>query len=164
MAQRRRPRSRRPLRKDHRQAHRSKVGRPLGETRVDLLHLLGDSRDAALAWGLASPHKAPWRGVPPAGLVGTRGTAVRLSPTNALSSLLDPGFVEAAVRQGFQPLFEPALAEILRAHYPRGVAFVLNGRRLEHQSAGASEVAPLAIRVGRKRKPAGAGYPLRAGG
>ena len=117
----------------------------------------------ASSWRLASPHKAPWRWVPPAGLVATRGTAVRLSPTNALSSLLDPGFVEAAVRQGFQPLFEPALAEILRAHYPRGVAFVLNGRRLEHQSAGASEVAPLAIRVGRKRKPAGAGYLLRAG-
>src|SRR3989475_3165072 len=258
MAQRRRPRSRRPLRKDHRQAHRSKVGRPVGETRVDLLHLLEDLRDAypgsteetilteivansldsgattiaiatdptapaltivddgdgmkrrelaryhdiaasakargagigfagvgikiallvcsevitetrrgklhvASSWRLASPHKAPWRWVPPAGLVATRGTAVRLSPTNALSSLLDPGFVEAAVRQGFQPLFEPALAEILRAHYPRGVAFVLNGRRLEHQSAGASEVAPLAIRVGRKRKPAGAGYLLRAG-
>src|SRR2546428_2575516 len=46
MAQRRRPRSRRPLRKDHRQAHRSKVGRPVGETRVDLLHLLEDLRDA----------------------------------------------------------------------------------------------------------------------
>ena len=126
------------------------------ETRRGKLHV-------ASSWRLASPHKAPWRWVPPAGLVATRGTAVRLSPTNALSSLLDPGFVEAAVRQGFQPLFEPALAEILRAHYPRGVAFVLNGRRLEHQSAGASEVAPLAIRVGRKRKPAGAGYLLRAG-
>src|SRR5436309_15792572 len=46
MAQRRRPRSRRALRQDHRQAHRSKVGRPVGETRVDLLHLLEDLRDA----------------------------------------------------------------------------------------------------------------------
>src|SRR3989449_9186065 len=46
MAQRRRPRSRRPLRKDHRRTHGSKVGRPVGETRVDLLHLLEDLRDA----------------------------------------------------------------------------------------------------------------------
>src|SRR6266571_5525437 len=46
MAQRRRPRSRRPLRQAHRQAHRSKVGRPVGETRGDLLHLLEDLRDA----------------------------------------------------------------------------------------------------------------------
>jgi len=117
----------------------------------------------ASSWRLASRHRAPWRWIPPAGLVATRGTAVRLSPTNALSPLLDPGFVEAVIRQSFQPLLDPALAEILSAHYPRGVAFALNGRTLEHQSAGASEVAPIAIRVGRKRKPAGAGYLLRAG-
>jgi hypothetical protein len=117
----------------------------------------------ASSWRLASRHKAPWRWVPPVGLVATRGTAVRLSPTNALSPLLDPGFVEGVIRQNFQPLLDPALAEMLSTHYPRGVTFALNGRTLEHQSAGSSEVAPIAIRVGRKRKPAGAGYLLRAG-
>src|SRR6267142_1748554 len=117
----------------------------------------------ASSWRLASRHKAPWRWVPPPGLVTTRGTAVRLAPTSALSPLLDPGFVESVLRRSFQPLLDPALAEILSRHYPRGVAFLLNGRELEHQGARAPEVAPLAIRVGRKRKPAGAGYLLRAG-
>lgn len=48
----------------------------------------------ASAWRLASRHKAPWRWIPPPGLVAARGTAVRLTPTNALSPLLDPGFID----------------------------------------------------------------------
>ena len=48
----------------------------------------------ASAWHLASRQKAPWRWVPPPGLVGAHGTAVRLTPTNALSPLVDTGFVE----------------------------------------------------------------------
>ena len=116
----------------------------------------------ASSWRLASRHRAPWRWVPPLGLVTRQGTAVRLTPANALSPLLDPGFVESVLRRSFEPLLDPALAEILSAHYPRGIALVLNGPALEHQGVSASEVAPLAIRVGRKRKPAGAGYLLRA--
>ena len=38
----------------------------------------------------------------------------------------------------------------------------MNGRALDSQGAEAPEVAPLAIRVGRRRKPAGAGYLVRA--
>src|SRR5688572_27422807 len=34
----------------------------------------------ASAWRLASRHKAPWRWVPPPGLVSEHGTAVRLTP------------------------------------------------------------------------------------
>jgi len=120
-----------------------------------------DKHHVASAWRLASRHKAPWRWMPPPGLVGSRGTAVRLIPTNALSPLVDPGFVEVALRRNFQPLFDPALAEVLRAQYPRGVTFVVNGRGLEPQAWRAEDTAPLAIRVGRKRKPAGAGYLTR---
>src|SRR5437667_5589297 len=254
MAQRRRPRSRRALRQDHRQAHRSKVGRPVGETRVDLLHLLEDLRDAypgsaestilteivansldsgaatitistdpaapaltivddgagmrrrelaryhdvaasakargagigfagvgikiallvcaevvtetrrgkhhvASTWRLASRHRAPWRWVAADGEGAARGTVVRLVPESALSPLVDPGFIEGVLRRAFQPLFDPALAPILREQYPRGVVVVLNGRALDLQGAEAPEVAPLAIRGGRQRKPAGAGYP-----
>jgi len=115
----------------------------------------------ASAWRLASRHRAPWRWIPPAGLVGSRGTAVRLTPTNALSPLVDPGFVDGALRRNFQPLFDPALAEISRPQYPRGVTFVVNGRALEAQAWRAQDTAPLAIRVARKRKPAGAGYLTR---
>ena len=115
----------------------------------------------ASAWRLASRQKAPWRWAPPPGLVTGHGTAVRLVPTNALSPLLDPGFIEGALRRNFQPLLDPALADILTAHYPRGVVFVLNGRLLERMGWSAQESAPVAIRVARKRKPAGAGYLIR---
>jgi hypothetical protein len=115
----------------------------------------------ASSWRLASRHRAPWRWMPPPGLAMTRGTAVRLVPTNPLSPLLDPGFVEGALRRNFQALLDPALAEILRDHYPRGAAFVLNGRSLERQGSEARATAPLVIRLGRKRKPAGAGYLVR---
>jgi len=115
----------------------------------------------ASAWHLASRQKAPWRWIPPPGLVGAHGTAVRLTPTNALSPLVDPGFVEGALRRNFQPLFDPAVADILRTEYRRGVTFVLNERGLEPQGWRAQETAPLAVRVTRKRKPAGAGYLIR---
>src|SRR5262245_49622913 len=115
----------------------------------------------ASSWRLASRNRAPWHWVPPEGRVASRGTAVRLVPESALSPLVDPGFVEGVLRRAFQPLFEPALASILGQQYPRGIVFVLNGRALDAQGAAAPEVAPLAVRVGRKRKPAGAGYLVR---
>jgi Histidine kinase-, DNA gyrase B-, and HSP90-like ATPase len=115
----------------------------------------------ASMWHLASRHKAPWRWIPPPGLVDGHGTAVRLTPTNVLSPLVDPGFVEGALRRNFQPLFDPALADPLRSAYPRGVIFTVNGHGVEAHAWRAEDVAPLAIRVARKRKPAGAGYLTR---
>jgi Histidine kinase-, DNA gyrase B-, and HSP90-like ATPase len=115
----------------------------------------------ASAWRLASRQKAPWRWVPPPGLVADHGTAVRLILANALSPLVDAGFIEASLRRNFQPLFEPALADILREHYSRGVVFVLNGRALEMHDSSAYVIAPLAIRLGRKRRSVGAGYLVR---
>jgi hypothetical protein len=118
----------------------------------------------ASAWRLASRQKAPWRWVPPPGLVADHGTAVRLILANALSPLVDPGFIEASLRRTFQPLFESALGDILREHYPRGVVFVLNGRALEMHDSSAHVGAPVVIRLGRKRRPAGAGYLVRDSG
>lgn len=116
---------------------------------------------AASSWRLASRHKAPWRRIPPPGLVSRRGTAVRLVPTSALSPLLDPGFIEGALRRNFQPLLDPALDGILGAHYPRGVVFLLNGQAMERTTSRAPEIASVAIRTGRKRRPAAAGYLVR---
>ena len=116
----------------------------------------------ASSWRLASRNRAPWRWIVPEGRVPSRGTAVRLVPETALSPLVDPGFVESVLRRAFQPLFDPALATILREQYPRGVAVVLNGRALDSQGAEGPEVAQLSIRVGRKRRPAAAGYLVRA--
>jgi hypothetical protein len=121
------------------------------ETRRGAVHV-------ATSWGLASRQRAPWRWVPPPGLVARRGTAVRLRLQNPLSPLLDAGYVEAAIRRHFEPLLDPALAPILAGRYPRGVAITVNGVRLAPESRRAAESAPLAVRLARKRKPSAAGY------
>src|SRR5262249_10142422 len=54
-------------------------------------------KHVATTWALASRHRAPWKWLPPPGLVTERGTALRLVLDNALSLLLDPGFVETGI-------------------------------------------------------------------
>src|SRR5918992_2547232 len=75
----------------------------------------------ATAWHLASRYRAPWKWVPPAGLVVERGTAVRLKIQNALSPLLDPGFLENVIRRQFEPLLDDAFNEFLASYYPKGI-------------------------------------------
>ncbi|HEY3305405.1 MAG TPA: ATP-binding protein [Candidatus Binatia bacterium] len=115
----------------------------------------------ATSWRLASRHRAPWKWVPPPGLAPERGTAVRLKVHNALSPLLDPGFLEAAVRRHYQPLLDPTFDDFIAAHYPAGVAIRVNGRRLEKQRWTAPLEGPLEIRLMRKRKPSAFGYLIR---
>jgi len=128
----------------------------LTETRRGKTHV-------ATSWHLASRQRAPWRWVPPPGLVAEHGTAVRLTLRNPLSPLLDAGFVEGCLERQFQPLLDPAFDEILGRHYPRGVAITVNGRLLSRRPPPAGRAA-LAVRLGRKRKPAAVGYLLRADG
>src|SRR5882672_6621857 len=117
---------------------------------------------SATIWHLGSRHRAPWKWIPPPGLVADHhGTAVRLRLKNPLSPLLDAGFIEAALRRHFQPLLDPELAEILAERYPRGVRFVINGRALEAEAWQAPERAPIAVRLPRKRRPAASGYLVR---
>ena len=139
-----------------------KLGLLVGE--AVLTETLRGRSHVATTWGLSSRHRAPWKWVPPPGLVAERGTAVRLKLRNPLSPLLDPGFVETALRRHFQPLFEPEFDEILSAHYARGVRFVLNGRALDRQREASPETAPLAVRLARKRKPSAVGYMTRERG
>jgi hypothetical protein len=118
-------------------------------------------KHVATTWALTSRHRAPWKWVAPPGLVAERGTAVRLTLDNALSPLLDPGFVEGVVRRHFQPLFDPSFAGILAGHYPSGVRFTVNGERLEAEGSIGAEGAPLSVRLLRRRKPSAAGYLVR---
>jgi hypothetical protein len=115
----------------------------------------------ATSWHLASRHRAPWKWVPPPGLTSERGTAVRLTVHNALSLLLDPGFLEASVRRHYQPLLDPTFDEFLVAHYPEGVTFDVNGRRLGKMRWNAPLRGRLEIRLLRKRKPSAFGYLIR---
>jgi hypothetical protein len=127
----------------------------LTETRRGKTHV-------ATLWRLKSRHRAPWHRLPAPGFVTERGTAVRLHVSNPLSPLLDAAFVEAALVRHFQPLFDPAFREILAPAYPDGVRFVVNGA--EPPSTGQADGgAPLAVRLGRRRKPSAVGYLFRTG-
>ena len=126
----------------------------LTETRRGKTHI-------ATRWHLASRHRAPWKWTPPPGLVIERGTAVRLKLQNALSPLLDEGFLEGTLRRQYQALLDPTFDEILAPHYSHGVRFEVNGRVLERHGRQAAEVARLEIRLARKRKPTAVGYLVR---
>lgn len=115
----------------------------------------------ATSWHLASRHRAPWKWVSPHGLAFERGTAVRLKVHNALSPLLDPGFLEATMRRHYQPLLDPTFEQFLSAYYPKGVAIQVNGRRLEKSRWTAPLQGALEIRLLRKRKPSAFGYLIR---
>jgi len=123
----------------------------LTETRRGKSHI-------ASRWHLAGRHKAPWKWTDPPGLVEERGTAVRLTVQNALSPLLDEGFIENTVRRNYQPLLDPEFEEALAAHYPHGVRIEVGGRVLERQTWRAPEVAKLTVCFARKRKPSAMGY------
>lgn len=125
----------------------------LTETRRGRTHV-------ATAWHLASRQRAPWRWVPPPGLVDGHGTGVRLRVRNPLSPLLDAGFVAASLERQFRPLFEPGFDEVLQGHYPHSVRFLVNGNSLARRQPGGDR-APIAIRVGRRRKPTAVGYLIR---
>jgi len=113
------------------------------------------------SWHLSSRHRAPWKWVTPIGMVYQQGTAVRMKLQNALSPLLDAGFLGAAVARHFQPLLDSTFSKILLAHYPEGVEFVINGQVLMPQNFEAPVKAPLEIRMLRKRKPSAVGYLVR---
>jgi hypothetical protein len=115
----------------------------------------------ASSWYLSSRHRAPWKWVAPLGLVAERGTAVRLKVQNALSPLLDPGFLEATLRRHYQPLLDPHFDDFLSSHYPGGVTIEVNRRELAKQPWHAPLSAPLEIRLLRRRKPSAIGYLIR---
>ncbi len=111
----------------------------------------------ATSWRLTTRKRAPWRWIEPPGLRQGTGTTVRIYLTNALSDLLEPPFVEATLLRHFEPLFRPDFDEMLREVYPVGVRFVVNGRELPRYAPHAARV-PVRVRIGRQRKPTGAGY------
>jgi Histidine kinase-, DNA gyrase B-, and HSP90-like ATPase len=107
----------------------------------------------ATVWHLATRHRAPWKWIPPPGLTGARGTAVRLRLTNPLSPLLDAGYLEEAIRRHFEPLLDPAFDDVLRRHYAHGILFEIDGQPLARAAAPARERVVVPIRLGRKRLP-----------
>jgi hypothetical protein len=117
----------------------------------------------ATRWHLASRHRAPWKWIPPPGLTTARGTAVRMVLTNPLSPLLDSSWVEETVRRHFEPLLDSAFSDILRRHYPKGVAVEVDERALTNVDAAGPERVPIAIRLGRRRTPSALGYIERNG-
>jgi hypothetical protein len=111
----------------------------------------------ATSWRLSQRGRAPWSWIEPPQMLEDDGTAVLLRLSNALSQLLDPGFVEAMVLRQFQPLFEPEFLDILASAYPAGFTVVINDRVIVGPIRGAARHA-IEIRIGRQRKASGVGY------
>jgi hypothetical protein len=80
----------------------------LTETRRGTTHL-------ASSWSLTSRYRAPWKWVPPPGLVAARGTAILLRLANPLSPLLDAGFLAEVIRRHFEPLLDSASCSAFRS-------------------------------------------------
>jgi hypothetical protein len=116
----------------------------------------------ASRWHLAGRHKAPWKWIPPVGLIAEHGTAVQLKLQNALSPLLDEGYIEETLRRQYQPLLEPEFDEVLGRHYPKGFHFEVNGRVLMRQHGRGMEISRLAVCLAGKRKPTAVGYLTRS--
>ena len=121
----------------------------------------GDTH-VATRWHLASRNRAPWKWVPPPDWVAQQGTAVGLRLKNPLSPLLDPGYIEAALRRHFEPLFDHSFDEILSDHYPSGVTFVVNGQVAPKRPVTEIGRGVVVVRLPRKRKPAALGYLERS--
>jgi hypothetical protein len=115
----------------------------------------------ATRWHLASRHRAPWKWIPPSGLLGDRGTAVKLSLENQLSPLLDAGYLEETLRRHFEPLLDPTFHELLARQYHSGVLFEIDGRPLTATPLPRAERAGIAIRLGRRRRPSALGVMER---
>jgi len=115
----------------------------------------------ATVWHLASRYRAPWKWIPPPGMVRERGTAVRLTMQNGLSPLLDPSFLGKMLRRHFQPLMDSRFDQFLSSCYPKGILFRVNGRVLPRTSWTVPTWAPLEVRLLRKRKPSAFGYLIR---
>lgn len=107
----------------------------------------------ATTWHLATRYRAPWKWIPPPGVAGERGTAVRLRLSNPLSPLLDTGYLEEAIRTHFSPLLDPAFAELLSRHYPRPVVFEVSGEVLRAGHVSLRDRVTIPIRMGRRRLP-----------
>lgn len=120
----------------------------------------GKSHVASL-WRLASKHKAPWRWTEPPGNVSEHGTAVRLRLHNALSPLLDSGFIESVIQRHFHPLLEPEFEPILRDHYRRRIVFEVDGRTVAPAAWPGTERATLEVRLPRRRKASALGLLVR---
>ena len=115
----------------------------------------------ATSWHLASRYRAPWKWIPPPGMVAEQGTSVRLTLSNPLSPLLDPGFLEGSLGQHFHPLLDPTFDPLLSAHYGQSLVFTVNGVEVEKSSCPSKVKASLEIRLLRKRKPSAVGYLFR---
>jgi hypothetical protein len=117
-------------------------------------------RVSATSWRLAQRTRAPWSWIEPPCILESDGTAVLLHLSSPFSQLLDTGLLETTVVRHFQPLFEPEFIEILAPVYPHGFSIVMNDRPIVGPIRQA-ERDPIAIRVGRQRKPSGVGYLAR---
>jgi hypothetical protein len=69
--------------------------------------------------------------------------------------------IERTLRRHFEPLFDQRFDDILGGHYPHGISFTINGRPVQRAGSSGGQVAPVSVRLGRKRRPSAYGYLVR---
>ena len=115
----------------------------------------------ATRWRLETSQRAPWEYIEPSGLVtSSSGTAVSILLPGKDSDLLRDCFIERVIQTHFYPILDREFMDkILKYDYKKGVAFFVNGRRLDlPQAETDTSSAPFLVKLGKKRKPVGFGF------
>jgi len=115
----------------------------MAETRVDLLRLLEDLRDAypgAIEETILTEIIA--------NALDSGATVIQLTADAAAASftIVDngSGMPRRDLRRHYEPLLDPACDPLLGEHYPRGISFEVNGELLPGQACRSPETLTIA--------------------
>lgn len=121
------------------------------------------SSPVATRWRLESDTKAPWKEIPPKGLVSAAsGTAVAISPSGPTSRLLEETFLERCVQTHFAALLDGSFRQILDPVYKKEIHFSINGKPLAPAPVPEGERKQFVVSLGRHRRPVGVGFLVKA--
>lgn len=120
----------------------------------------------ATRWHLAADNRAPWEFIsPPQNVNSHKGTQVTTELSSQDSPLLSENFVLNTIKKHFYPLLHPNfLNSILNQLYKKGVAFFINGKKVELENFEPdSSFSAFRVFLGKKVKSlAGFGYLVKS--
>jgi hypothetical protein len=117
----------------------------------------------ATNWYLRDAYTAPWNPVRPAGRVQTpQGTSVTLNLRDSGDELLDEAYIRDCLKEDWYPLFDEEFKKVLRAIYPRGVQFAVDGKIVVAWPGKNEERHYFGVRLAKKSKPIGVGFLCRS--
>jgi|WetSurMetagenome_2_1015567.scaffolds.fasta_scaffold18309_2 hypothetical protein len=130
------------------------VGKVTTETIMNRHH-------AASEWWLETEQRAPWKSISPKNRIASRtGTSVSIA-CPAENPLTDEKFVKETVLKHFYPLIDSEFGLILNDIYTRPIKIYVNGCQLTGEPVF-SERRMLIVKKGRRQKPIGFGFIVKA--